>query len=60
MPEEISHAQQGQNERAQRIRKQIEQLKSGRVPQDSPDKPPSLREQVEERAQDVKKKRSKK
>jgi hypothetical protein len=51
MPEKTSHEQQGQDERAQRIRKQIERLKSGRA-DDRPDKPKSIREQVEERARE--------
>ncbi len=55
MTEETSHEQQGQDERAQRIRKQIERLKSGRVSDDSPDKPKSIREQVEERARKIEK-----
>lgn len=49
MPENTSHEQQGQNERAQRIRKQIERLKSGVSKQTPSDKPKSIREQVEER-----------
>ena len=56
MSENTSHEQQGQNERAQRIRKQIERLKSGTPEKASPGKPKSIREQVEERAAGQKKK----
>lgn len=55
MSEDRSHEQKGQDERAQRIRKQIERLRSGRPEEDSPDEPKSLREQVEERARQIKK-----
>lgn len=55
MPENTSHEQQGQDERAQRIRKQIERLKSGQVSGNRPDKPKSIREQVEERAKALEK-----
>jgi hypothetical protein len=50
MPEELSHEQKGQVERAQRIRQQIERLKSGRSEDDRPDEDKSLREKVEERS----------
>ena len=55
MAENTSHEQQGQDERAQRIRKQIERLKSGRADDDRPDKPKSIREQVEEREREIEK-----
>jgi hypothetical protein len=55
MPENTSHEQQGQDERAQRIRKQIERLKSGRTEDDRPGKPKSIREQVEEREREIEK-----
>lgn len=55
MPEELSHQQKGQVERAQRIRQQIERLKSGRSEDDRPDEDKSLREQVEERSKQSKK-----
>jgi hypothetical protein len=55
MPENTSHEQQGQDERAQRIRKQIERLKSGRTKDDRPGKPKSIREQVEEREREIEK-----
>jgi len=55
MPEHTSHEQQGQDERAQRIRKQIERLKSGRTKDDRPGKPKSIREQVEEREREIEK-----
>jgi hypothetical protein len=53
MNEEPSHTQQGQNERAKRLREQIERLKSGRPEEDRPDKPKSLKEQIEERERDT-------
>jgi hypothetical protein len=55
MTEESSHEQKGQVERAQRIRQQINRLKSGRSEDDRPDADKSLREQVEERAKQTKK-----
>jgi hypothetical protein len=55
MPEELSHEQKGQLERAQRIRQQIERLKSGRSEDDRPSEDKSLREQVEERSKQSKK-----
>jgi hypothetical protein len=55
MTEESSHEQKGQVERAQRIRQQIERLKSGRSQDDRPDEDKSLREQVEDRAKQDKK-----
>jgi len=53
MSEEPSHTQQGQNERARRLREQIERLKSGRSDDDRPGKPKSLKEQIEERSREV-------
>jgi hypothetical protein len=53
MPENISHKQKGQDERAQRIRQQIERLKSGEQTEDSADASKSLREQIEERANEA-------
>jgi hypothetical protein len=55
MTEESSHEQKGQVERAQRIRRQIDRLKSWRSQDDRPDEDKSLREQVEERAKQTKK-----
>jgi hypothetical protein len=55
MTEESSHEQKGQIERAQRIRQQIDRLKSGQPQDDRPDADKSLREQVEERAKQTKK-----
>jgi hypothetical protein len=55
MTEETSHEQKGQIERAQRIRQQIDRLKSGSSQDDRPDEDKSLREQIEERAKQVKK-----
>ena len=53
MPENISHKQKGQDERAQRIRQQIERLKSGEQTEDSADSSKSLREQIAERAKEA-------
>jgi hypothetical protein len=50
MPEEPSHEEKGQIERAQRIRAQIDRLKSGRSKDDRPGKPKSIKEQLDERA----------
>jgi len=50
MSENIPHKQKGQNERAQRIRQQIERLKSGESAEDAPDSDKSLKEQIDERA----------
>jgi hypothetical protein len=55
MTEESSHEQKGQVERAQRIRRQIDRLKSGQPQDDRPDADKSLREQVEDRAKQTKK-----
>jgi hypothetical protein len=49
MPENISHKQKGQDERAQRIRQQIERLKSGESTEDASDSAKSLKEQIGER-----------
>jgi hypothetical protein len=47
-----SHTQEGQVQRAKRLRELIEDLKSGK-PAGKPDHPPSLREQIEDRAKEV-------
>lgn len=47
------HTREGQAERAKRLRKQIENLKSGTPAPASSDHPKSLREQIEERAKQV-------
>ena len=47
------HTRQGQTERAKRLRQQIENLKSGVPRPDSPEHQKSIREQVEERAREI-------
>jgi hypothetical protein len=47
-PSSQEHTQEGQIQRAKRLREQIEGLKSGRT--GPPGHPESLREQIEERA----------
>jgi hypothetical protein len=48
------HTLEGQAQRATRLREQIENLKSGKQPE-RPEKNKSLREQVEERASEIRK-----
>lgn len=55
MADEPSQAEQGQIERAQRLRQQIERLKKGRPKDKSSEHDKSLREQIEERAAEQKK-----
>lgn len=50
----MSHTQEGQVERAKRLRSQIEKLKSGQHAEPA-DHKPSLREQVEDRAEEARK-----
>ena len=50
MPEEQSHVEQGQVERAKRLRDHIDRLKEGKPQSTEPNKPKSLKEQIEERA----------
>ena len=52
LEESPSHTQQGQIERARRLREHIEKLKSGQ-PAEEPSQAKSLREQIEERARKV-------
>lgn len=46
------HTLEGQAQRAKRLREQIENLKSGK-PSERPEKNKSLREQIEERANEI-------
>jgi Tfp pilus assembly protein PilZ len=46
---ESSVRNQSQVERAQRLRRQIERLKAGRIPEERPEHGKSLKEQIEER-----------
>jgi hypothetical protein len=53
MPDQPSHAEEGQIERAQGLRKQIERLKKGLVKEDEgtgKEQGKSLKEQLEDRA----------
>lgn len=55
MPDNQSHTEQGQVERAKRLRERIEQLRRGvHVPDDSKKEQKSLKEQIEERAEERK------
>jgi hypothetical protein len=56
MPDQPSHLEQGQAERARRLRNKIEELKSGVTPQPESQQPKSLKEQIEERAAEQEKK----
>ncbi|HKD14569.1 MAG TPA: hypothetical protein VKE71_08465 [Candidatus Angelobacter sp.] len=49
MTEEESHLEQGQIERARRLREKIEQLKSGAPPKQEPGAKKSIKEQIAER-----------
>lgn len=48
------HTLEGQVQRARRLREQIENLKSGSRPK-KPDQNKSLREQIDERAEEIRK-----
>ena len=48
MDEKPSHVEQGQAERARRLREKIDQLKDG-TPQVNPDQPKSIKQQIAER-----------
>jgi hypothetical protein len=50
MPEEQSHIEQGQVERAKRLRSHIDRLKQGQPEPPDPKKEKSLKEQIAERA----------
>jgi hypothetical protein len=54
MANQPTHAEQGQIERAQRLRAKIDRMKQG-LPADDPAKPESLKEQIEDRATKLKK-----
>lgn len=47
------HTREGQVERAKRLRAHIEDLKAGKQVPDSPEHKKSLREQIEERANEA-------
>lgn len=49
MPEDQSHTEQGQIERAKRLRNRIERLKQGQTEPATPGKEKSLKEQIAER-----------
>jgi hypothetical protein len=49
MADELNHTEQGQIERAQRLRAKIDRLKKG-IPDDQPGHPESLKEQIDDRA----------
>ena len=49
MKNESSVRNQSQVERAQRLRRQIERLKAGRIPEERPEHGKSLKEQIEGR-----------
>jgi hypothetical protein len=52
MDEKPSHVEQGQLERARRLRQKIDELKSG-VPANKPGQPKSIKEQLAERARQI-------
>jgi hypothetical protein len=52
MADEKSHTEQGQIERAERLRKVIDDLKEGRTPESASGQAGSLKEQIDERAAD--------
>jgi hypothetical protein len=54
MAEQLSHTEQGQIERAQRLRAKIDRLKKG-IPDEQPGRSESLKEQIEDRAAEVNK-----
>jgi hypothetical protein len=53
MADDKTHAQQGQIERAQRLRRIIDDLKHGDAPDPSPADEKSLKEQIDERAREL-------
>ena len=53
MADDKSHTEQGQIERAQRIRRVIDRLKKGKPQADSSGAGKSLKEQIDERAREV-------
>jgi hypothetical protein len=52
MDEKPSHVEQGQLERARRLRQKIDELKTG-VPANQPGQPKSIKEQLAERAREI-------
>jgi hypothetical protein len=54
MDEKPSHVEQGQAERARRLREKIDQLKSGH-PAQTPDQPKSIKQQIGERVSQIEK-----
>ena len=50
MPEEQSHSEQGQVERAKRLRDRIDRLKQAEPESGGPQKIKSIKEQIEDRA----------
>ncbi len=58
MTDEKSHTEQGQIERAQRLRRKIDDLKTGKAVSPPSPKGKSLREQVEERGRAASEKKS--
>jgi len=53
--EEKSHTEEGQLERARRLREKIDELKTGAPPKKS-DEPKSIKEQIAERVNELEKK----
>ncbi len=54
MPADQSHTEQGQVERAKRLRERIDQLRRGQPPPDDSKKDKSLKEQIDKRAREQK------
>lgn len=54
MDEKLSHVEQGQAERARRLRERIDQLKSG-TPITDPGQPKSIKQQIGERVSELEK-----
>jgi len=55
MPEEQSHSEQGQVERAKRLRDQIDRLKQGQPESAEPQKGKSIKEQIADRTSELEK-----
>lgn len=53
MPEDTPHREQGQIERARRLRDHIDRLKQGQPEPADPKKPKSIKEQLAEREADL-------
>jgi hypothetical protein len=58
MTDDNSHTQEGQNQRAQRLRRVIENLKEGVAPDGSSTGEKSLKEQIDERAREAAKRQN--